>query len=106
MSPQQQLQKLLADILTYDADDIAAILPIAAALVSVLCVRSLALNNEETFPETDYLLNIDEIARRIGKSTKWVRENIESLPFAFLVGKEHRFSARGLDEWIRERRVI
>ena len=30
--------------------------------------------------------------------------NIETLPFAFQVGKAHRFSVRGLEEWIAEQR--
>ena len=54
------------------------------------------------FPQTDYLLNVDEIATRLGKSTRWIRDNVDTLDFAFKLGQEHRFSARALDEWIKE----
>ena len=104
MTPGQQIHRILADVPTYEADEIVVLLPFAAALQSALYARMVALQHQAVFPETDYLLNIDDIAIRLGKSTKWVRENIASLPFAFPVGKEHRFSARGLDEWINENR--
>ena len=105
MSPGQQLQRLLAEIPGYEAADIVNLLPLAAALQSALYARILVLQQRTALPETDYLLNTDEIAQRLGKSTKWVRDNMASLPFAFQVGKEHRFSARGLEEWISEHRA-
>ena len=105
MSPKQQLQSFLAEVPSYEAGDIVALLPLAAALQSSLYARILALHQQTGLPETDYLLNVDQIAQRLGKSTKWVRDNIDSLPFAFQVGKEYRFSARGLEEWIGEHRA-
>ena len=105
MSPGQQLQRLLAEIPGYEADDIVNLLPLAAALQSALYARILALQQRTVLPETDYLLNMDEIATRLGKSTKWIRDNMAWLPFAFQLGKEYRFSARGLDEWIVEFRA-
>ena len=106
MTPGQQLQRLLANVPQYDPADIAGLLPLVAALQSALHVRILALQHQTVFPQTDYLLNVDEIAARLGKSTRWIRDNIESLDFAFQVGQEHRFSARGLDEWIKDQRAI
>ena len=105
MSPGQQLHKLLAEVPGYESADIVTLLPYVAALQSALYARILALQHQAPLPDTDYLLNTDEIAARLGKSTKWVRDNITSLPFAFQVGKEHRFSARGLEEWISEHRA-
>ena len=109
MTPGQQLQRLLGDVLQYDPDDVVSLLPLAAALLSALCTRILVLQHQATEPaagppETDYLLNTDEAARRLAISTKWLRENIDTLPFAFHMGKLHRFSARGLEEWIAEQR--
>ena len=101
----QQLHRLLAEVPGYKADDIVTLLPLAAALQSALYARILALQQQTTIPETDYLLNTDQIAHRLGTSAKWVRENIESLPFAFQIGRVHRFSARGLEEWISEHRT-
>lgn len=105
MTPGQQLQRLLAEIPGYEAPDLITLLPLSAAVQSAIYARILALQHQAVFPETDYLLNIDEIAARLGKSTRWIRDNIESLDFAFQVGQEHRFSARGLDEWIKEQRA-
>ena len=105
MTPGHQLQRLLAEIPGYEAADVVTLLPLAAALQSALYARILALHQQTALPETDYLLNADQIAKRLGKSAKWIRDNLASLPFAFQVGKEHRFSARGLEEWIREHRA-
>lgn len=105
MSPGQQLQRLLAEIPGYEAADIVILLPLAAALQSALYARILALQHQAVFPDTDYLLNTDEIAQRLGTSSKWVRDNVDALPFAFQIGTFHRFSARGLEEWISERRA-
>jgi len=102
MTPGQQLQRLLADVLRYDSDEIVALLPLAAALLSALCTRMLALQQQSLFPQTDYLLNVDEIAARLGKSTRWIRDNFDTLPFALRAGQEYRFSARALEEWIKE----
>ena len=102
MTPGQQLQKLLGEVPSYEAADIVTLLPFAAALQSALYARILALQQRAALPDTDYLLNTDEIAERLGKSTKWVRDNLASLPFAFQVGKDHRFSVRGLNQWIAE----
>lgn len=106
MSPGQQVQKLLAQIPEYETADVVTLLPLVAALLSALCARTATFRQPHDLPETDYLLKAEETASRLGKSTKWVRQNAASLPFAFQVGKEHRFSARGLEEWISEHRAI
>ena len=105
MFPGQQLQRLLAEIPGYEAADLISLLLLSAALQSAIYARILVLQHQAAFPDTDYLLNIDDIAARLGKSTKWIRDNMASLPFAFQLGKEYRFSARGLDEWIAEFRA-
>ena len=105
MNPGHQIQRLLAEIPGYEAADIVTLLPLAAALQSALYARILALQHQAAFPDTDYLLTTDEIAKRLGTSRKWIRDNIDALPFAFQIGTFHRFSARGLEEWISERRA-
>lgn len=105
MTPGQQLQRLLADVPLYESDVVVSLLPFVAALQSALHARMMALQHQAVFPDTDYLLSIDDIAARLGKSTKWIRRNMEALPFAFLLGNEYRFSARGLEEWIGEHRA-
>ena len=105
MTPGRQVQKLLAEVLSYDEETVLNLLPLAAALQGALNTRLLALQQQAGRPETDYLLNTEEVAARLGKTTKWVRENLELLPFALRLGKDHRFSARGLEQWIAERRA-
>ena len=106
MTPSQQLQKLLGEVPGYDGKDIVGLLPLVAALQGALHTRMLALQQHTGLPDTDYLLSTEEVATRLGKSTKWVRENVDDLPFAIRVGKEHRFSVRGLEEWIAEQRAV
>jgi len=105
ISPGQQLHRLLAEVPGYPPDTLVALLPLAAALQSALHVRLLALQQQARMPDTDYLLNTAQTAARLDKSTKWIRSNIASLPFAFRVGQDWRFSARGLEEWIAEHRA-
>ena len=62
MSPGQQLHKLLAEVPGYEAGEIVTLLPYVAALQSALYARILGLQRQAAFPDTDYLLNMDEIA--------------------------------------------
>ena len=105
MELQRQLQKIISAAHACGLAEIVALQPFAASLQSVLHTRALALQQQAGMPDTDYLLNTEEVAVRLGKSTKWVRDNVDVLPFAFQVGKEHRFSVRGLEEWIAEQRA-
>ena len=105
MTHSQQLQKMLAEVAGLGGKDIVTMLPLAAALQGALQTRLLALGQQTGMPDTDHLLSTEEVATRLGKSTKWVRDSVEDLPFAIRVGREHRFSARGLEEWITEQRA-
>ena len=71
MTPGQQLQKLLGEVPGYEAADIVTLLPFAAALQSALYARMMALQNQAGMPDTDYLLNTDEIAARLGELPRW-----------------------------------
>ena len=104
MHLRQQIQKILDAAHRCKLEELVSMLPYATALLSILLTRLLALQQQAGMPDTDYLLNTEAVAARLGKSTKWVRDNAETLPFALQVGKEHRFSARGLEEWIAEQR--
>lgn len=105
MTPSRQVQKLLGEVPGYDEEAVLNLLPLVAALQGALGTRLLALQHQAARPDTDYLLNTDEVAVRLGKSTKWVRDNVALLPFALRLGKDHRFSARGLEQWIAEQRA-
>ena len=105
MTPSQQLQKMLGEVVGYDGEDIVSLLPLVAALQGALHTRLLALGQQTGMPDTDYLLSTEEVATRLGRSTKWVRENAQDLPFAIRMRRGHRFSAHGLEEWISEQRA-
>ena len=111
MSPVQLLQRLLADVPTYESQDILVLLPYVAAVQGALHTRMLALQHQapqpdpQSRPDTDYLLNTEEVAQRLGISSKWIRENIDSLPFAFQLGRLRRYSLRGMEEWIAQQRA-
>ena len=106
MSPQQQLQRLLAQIPEYEHTDILTLLPLAAAYLSALCAQAAAFQQpqaipeQQTLPETNYLLDAHQIAKRVGKSIKWVRANAESIDFPIRLGNEHRWSAEDFNDWI------
>ena len=105
MTPEQQLQRLIAQLPKYKPVEIVSLLPLAATFLSALCVRTMALQDQAALPETDYLLNTRQFAQRIGKTPKWVREHVALFNFGFPLGQEHKFSARGFDQWIAENRA-
>ena len=106
MTPAQQLQRLLADVPEYEPTEIVTLLPLAAAFLSALCAQAAAfqqpqaLPQQQTLPDTNYLLNAHQIAERVGKSIKWVRANAESIDFPIRLGNEHRWSAEDFNDWI------
>ena len=102
MTPEQQIQRLIAQLPKYKPVEIVSLLPLAATFLSALCVRTIAIQDQAGLPDTDHLLNTRQIAQRIGKTTKWVREHMALFDFAFWLGQEHKFSARGFDQWIAE----
>ena len=104
MTPSHQLHKILGEVADYEAKDIVILLPLVAALQGALHTRLLALGQQTGTADTDYLLSTEEVATRLGRSTKWVRENARDLPFAIRMRRGHRFSAHGLEEWIAEQR--
>jgi excisionase family DNA binding protein len=53
--------------------------------------------------ETDHLLTADEAAHRLGVSADWLYRRVTRLPFAVRLGRTVRFSARGLDTYLRQR---
>lgn len=52
--------------------------------------------------QEDRLLDVDEAADRLGTSTDYLRHS-GKLPFTVRIGSRLRFSARGIDRFIRTR---
>jgi hypothetical protein len=51
----------------------------------------------------DHLLTTAQTAKRLGRSEWWVRSNKDTLPIVRLPTGRYRFSANGLDRWLRTR---
>jgi excisionase family DNA binding protein len=55
-------------------------------------------------PEADALLEVGEAARRLGTSKDWLYRHAHQLPFTVRMGpRQLRFSAKGLERYIRQR---
>jgi excisionase family DNA binding protein len=72
------------------------------ALLAARWVRDLQLTHE-TARDQDHLLTVDEAAARLACSADWLYRHHHRLTFAIRNGRQLRFSADGLDRYIRER---
>jgi predicted DNA-binding transcriptional regulator AlpA len=54
--------------------------------------------------DTDRLLTVDEAAAVLSQSTDWLYRHAKQLPFTVRVGNLLRFSAHGIQAFIRQRR--
>ena len=87
-----------------------AIAPVCKVLRSVLQdFQGVELGNGAQ-PETnhkakpDVLLKIGDAAVRLGVTTSWLYDHHTELPFATKIGRQVRFSERGLKRWIERQR--
>ena len=92
----RNVQRLLAQIPGCEVSALVSLLPLSAAPQSAIRAGIFALRHKVTMPETDYLLNLDQVTTRPDKSTKRVREHTGLFPPALVVGQRHRFTARVL----------
>ena len=51
----------------------------------------------------DRLLSVGEAAQKLGMSTDWCYRRAKQFPFAVRIGRQLRFSERGIDRYIRQR---
>jgi hypothetical protein len=55
--------------------------------------------------EEDHLVDVGHVAKRMDKSRDWVYEHKKELPFRVSgIGRGVKFSARGLEEYLRQQR--
>jgi excisionase family DNA binding protein len=76
-----------------------------AALQSALAARLLTESavSSDSQADADVLLNVTEAAERLGTSPDWLYRHAHQLPFTVRVGpRQLRFSAKGLDRYIRQ----
>ena len=73
-----------------------------AALLPALVGASEA--TKRSTPTSDgQLLDVDEAARRLGKSPSWLYRNARDLPFTVRVGRSLRFSPEKLARYVADR---
>ena len=72
-----------------------------AQLDSRLLSKLVDHDHHDGSAEHDQLLNVSEAAARLGVKTDFLYHNSKALPFTRHVGRSLRFSARGIDKYIR-----
>lgn len=106
----QQDQKLpnIEDLGQIPPEQIPAMLAQLAAMQSTLAARLLGApptTNGQSHPpaESDRLLDIQEAATMLSVSPDWLYRRTKKLPFVVRLGRQIRFSARGIEKHIRQR---
>lgn len=96
------MSALLPELETIDALPLAALpaeLARAAAVQARIAAR-LAAAAPAAAPIQDQLLDIDEAAAALKKSTTWLYHHAKELPFTRRVGRALRFSSQGLRRYL------
>src|SRR5687768_13806520 len=94
------------EIILPDPDDIEPekIGPIMAQMAAIqlsLATRLVAEGRERVSDDADNLLTVEEAAARLKCSEDWLYRRAKRLPFTVRVGRNLRFSERGIDAAIR-----
>ncbi len=88
------------------ADQLSGLLCQIAALQTVVATRlvlALQTNHALASGDRDHLLPVAEAADRLACTTDWLYRHHHRLPFVVRNGRQVRFSADGLDLYIRRR---
>lgn len=59
---------------------------------------------QQAIAQHDELLTVEQAAERLGMSEKYLYSNAKTLPFTKRMGRNLRFSANGIDRYIRQQR--
>lgn len=86
-------------------DLLAQLAPLQTVLLAQ-AIRPLAGGNSQGEPQgEDRLLTVEEAAGKLAVSTDWLYRRAGKLPFTVRLGRQLRFSERGLDRYIRQRQA-
>ena len=84
---------------------------IAVALAKVTTVASnlaarlvVGATTERGAPPGDRLLTVEQAAAKLADKVDWLYRHADQLPFTVRQGRLLRFSERGIEEWIAQRR--
>jgi hypothetical protein len=84
-----------------DPEQIGPIMAQMAALQLRLATRLVMEGTDRGQDDHDNLLTIEEAAAKLKCSEDWLYRRAKRLPFTVRVGRNLRFSGRGIDEAIR-----
>jgi predicted DNA-binding transcriptional regulator AlpA len=93
---------VVADPDSVPREEIPAALGALESLKAMLLSRLLEYRAERQV-QPDHLLNVDEAAQQLNASADWLYRNADKLPFTVRVGRNLRFSAQGVQRYIRSR---
>jgi excisionase family DNA binding protein len=84
-----------------EPERIAPMMAQMAAIQLSLAARLVAETTERPQADADSLLTVEEAAARLKCSADWLYRHAKRLPFTVRMGRNLRFSERGIDEAIR-----
>lgn len=82
-------------------ENIAPVMAQMAAIQMSLAARLVSENTERSQSEADSLLTVEEAAIKLKCSVDWLYKRAKRLPFTIRIGRNLRFSERGIEEAIR-----
>jgi excisionase family DNA binding protein len=82
-------------------ENIASVMAQMAAIQMSLAARLVTENAERSQIDADSLLTVEEAANKLKCSEDWLYKRAKRLPFTVRVGRNLRFSERGIEEAIR-----
>ncbi len=83
------------------AEQIPALLTQLSTLQTAMAARMIPTNGEA--PQADSMLTVKEAALRLGMSVDWLYRRTARLPFVVRLGRQVRFSAQGIDRYLKNR---
>lgn len=95
---------ILPDPVSISSEEIAPVMAQMAAIQLSLAARLIAEKSESPQDENDTLLTVEEAAAMLKCSEDWLYRRAKSLSFTVRVGRNLRFSERGIEEAIRSGR--
>ena len=75
-------------------------------LEEIRCTAMARLSAVPVAALPEELLDVDEAARRLGMSKDYLYRHHARLPFARRIGRSLRFSARGIEDYIRQQGIL
>ena len=93
---------ILPDPAEIEPEEIGSVMTQMAAIQLSLATRLVTQGAERDRDGVDNLLTVEEAASRLKCSEDWLYRRAKNLPFTVRLGRNLRFSERGIEEAIRE----